>query len=260
MTSRQVGRFLKEADLKPHLSKYWLNPKIDDPAEYKKEVAETCQIYAKASELHAEGTRVVSTDEKTCIQAIERCAVTRPMKPGHPEKIEFEYKRHGVIALIPSFEVATGKILDYHIGPTRESADFAAHIEATVGDDRDGKWIFVLDTHMSEPLVRLAARLSGHDGDLGEKGVSGILKDMASRKRFLHDPAHRVRLVHTPKHCSWLNQVEIWFGVLSRKVLRRGNFTSVEEMKTKMKDFIDYFNRTMARPYKWTYKGIPLTA
>jgi transposase len=105
----------------------------------------------------------------------------------------------------------------------------------------------------------MAAELSGYVGELGEKGRHGILMDIGSRKEFLEDSAPRVRFVYTPKHGSWLNQVEIWFGVLSRKILKRGNFISREDLEPKIRGFIDYFNRTMAKAYKWTYKGLPLT-
>ena len=263
ISPRQVQRFLDEADLQPHRSEYWLNPKIDNLAEHEKQVAEICALYSDAPRLHNEGTHLISTDEKTGIQALERVAPTKPMISGHPEKIEFEYKRHGTLSLIPSFEVATGKIVQHHIGETRDEQDFAGHIAATIGDRRKDRWIFIsdqLNTHMSETLVRMVAEWTGHKGDLGEKDKSGVLKNLKTRKEFLSDPEHSVRFVYTPKHCSWLNQVEIWFGVLARKVLKRGNFTSAKDLEEKLGMFIDYFNRTMAKPYKWTYKGLPLTA
>jgi hypothetical protein len=185
------------------------------------------------------------------------------MIPGHPEKIEFEYRRHGTLSLIPSFEVATGKIVSHHIGETRKEEDFAKHIASTIGNRREDRWIFIsdqLNTHMSETLVRMVAELTGYKGELGEKDKSGVLKNLKTRREFLSDPEHRVRFVYTPKHCSWLNQVEIWFGILVRKVLKRGSFASAEILRDKIEKFIGYFNRTMAKPYKWTYKGLPLTA
>ena len=83
---------------------------------------------------------------------------------------------------------------------------------------------------------------------------------MATRKNFLENQEHRIRFVYTPKHCSWLNQVEIWFSILVRKLLTRGTFSSKEDLRRQLEDFIDYFNRTMTRPYKWTYEGKPLRA
>lgn len=260
---RQVQRFLEEADLKPHKIKYWLNPKIDDPGEYERQAKAVCDCYLQAQELRDQGVRVVSTDEKTGIQALERIAPAKPMSPGSPERIEFEYRRHGTRCLIPSFDVASGKIIRYHLDQQRTAEDFANHIIQTVETSPSDKWIFIADqlnTHKSEELVRLIAELSGFAGDLGEKGKSGILKNVASRTDFLSNREHRVCFVYTPKHCSWLNQVEIWFGILARKILKRASFASLAELESRIHRFIDFFNRTMARPFKWTCTGAPLRA
>jgi hypothetical protein len=206
---------------------------------------------------------VVSTDEKTGIQALERCAETKPMQPGLVERQEFEYERHGTQALIANFEVATGAVLAPSIGPTRTEADFATHIAQTVATDPDAKWTFIVDQlniHQSESLVRLVADLCDLPDELGTKGVRGILQSMATRAAFLQDERHRIRFVYLPKHTSWLNQVEIWFSILVRRVLKRGNFTSTEALRSRILAFIDYFNQTAAKPFKWTYKGRPLVA
>ena len=206
---------------------------------------------------------VVSTDEKTGIQANERTHPTRPMQPGLVERMEFEYIRHGTQTLMANFEVATGSILSPSIGPTRTEEDFVRHIEHTIQTDPEAPWIFIVDqlnTHQSASLVHKVADWCGIQEELGVKGKCGILASMESRAEFLQDPSHRIRLVYTPKHTSWLNQVEIWFSILVRRLLKRGSFTSVEELRQRMLAFIDYFNKTMAKPFKWTYAGRPLAA
>ncbi len=221
-----------------------------------------CALYREAPALHAQGVHLVSVDEMTGIQALERAAPTLPMRPGAVERREFEYIRHGTQTLIGSFEVATGQVLPPTIGPTRTEADFAQHIRQLIDRAPDGHWVFLADqlnTHQSESLVRLVAERLDYTGDLGVKDKSGILHAMASRATFLTDASHRIRFVYTPKHCSWLNQIELWFSILVRKLLRRASFTSTEDLRARLLAFIDYFNRTMARPFKWTYTGRPLT-
>lgn len=222
-----------------------------------------CETYAEAPQLHQNGVHIVSTDEKTGIQALERLHPSLPTRPGQVEKIEFEYRRHGTLCLIANFDVVTGKVIQPTIGATRTEADFAAHIEQTINTDPEGTWIFVMDqlnTHKSEALVRLVSRLCDIDNDLGNKGVDGILKNMASRKEFLENKNHRIRFVFTPRHASWLNQVEIWFSILARRALNRASFPSLKSLHQRLVEFIDYFNAVLAKPFKWTYAGKPLCA
>ena len=187
----------------------------------------------------------------------------RPLRCGSPALLEFEYRRHGTQTLIPTFEVATGRILVAHVGPTRTEADFAHVVKATVQTDPSAGWVFIADqlnTHKSETLVRFIAAHIGFDGQLGRKEHHGILKNLASRESFLTDSAHRIRFVYTPKHCSWLNQIEIWFSILSRKALKHASFASLDELRDRILRFVEHFNRTMAKAFKWTYRGKALHA
>ncbi|MBD2603008.1 IS630 family transposase [Scytonema hofmannii FACHB-248] len=205
------------------------------------------------------GERTVCTDEMTGIQAIERLYKDLPLRPGKVKRQEFEYIRHGTQALIANFNVVTGQIINPTCGDTRTEEDFAQNIRKIVESDPDAKkWHLIMDclnTHQSESLVRLVAEKEGLNIDLGVKGESGILKSMRSRAAFLSDPTHKIVFNYTPKHSSWLNQIEIWFSILMRKLLKRASFSSKDNLKTRILDFIDYFNRTMAKPFKWTYKG-----
>jgi len=226
-------------------------------------VRDLCKLYHQAPERHEQGIHLISTDEKTGMQALDPIHPNQPMRPGHPEAVEFEYERHGTQALIANFEVATGRVITPSIGDTRTEADFVAHIERTVDTDPLGEWIIIVDqlnTHQSASLVEFVAAACDLQTDLGRKGKTGILQSMASRAAFLQDPTHRIRFVYTPKHCSWLNQVEIWFGLLTRRLLKRGRFASTDELKQRILEFIDFFNQTLAKPFRWTYIGKPLMA
>lgn len=248
--------------MKPHLSRYWLNNKREEnPEQFDQQVKTVCDLYEQAPELNQQGIHLLSCDEKTGIQAPERKYPDKPMQPGQVALHEHEYIRHGTQALIANLEIATGQCVSPSIGDTRTEADFVAHIEQTVAQDPDGTWIFIVDqlnTHQSESLVRFVAQACDIDQELGIKGKEGILHSMATRAAFLQDESHRIRFVYTPIHTSWLNQIEIWFSILTRRLLKRGSFSSVKELRENILAFIDYFNKTMAKPFKWTYAGRPL--
>ena len=260
---RTVQRLLNDVDLKPHRIKYWLNARPKDLDLFYKEVQKICDLYAQAFNLFEQGVKIMNVDEKTGIQALERLNKTLPVKPGLVERQEHSYIRNGTLCLTPNFEVATGQIIAPTIGKTRKEEDFVQHIKQTVSTAPDSQWIFICDqlnTHKSEGLVRYIAKTLGINEELGVKGKSGILKTMDTRATFLKDETHRIRFVYTPKHTSWLNQVEIWFSILTRKLLKRGNFTSTKDLEQQLRDFIAYFNATMAKPFRWTYTGRPLVA
>lgn len=207
------------------------------------------------------GVHVVSTDEKTGVQALERLYPDIAMGPGRVQSREFEYVRHGTLCLMANLEIWCGQIIAPTIGPTRTEQDFRAHVEQTVNTDPRAGWVFIvdnLDTHQSEALVLYVAEACGIEEDLGRKGKSGVLKSKASRASFLSDPGHRIRFVYTPKHSSWLNQIEIWFSTLVRKLLKRSSFSSLEDLRERILRFIGYFNRTMAKPIDWLYSPRPL--
>jgi hypothetical protein len=194
------------------------------------------------------------------MQALERLHPDLPPGPGRVQRREYEYKRHGTLCLTANLEVWCGWVIAPTLGPTRTEADFLTHVQQTVTTDPEAGWVFIVDnlnTHQSESLVVWVAQTCGLEGDLGIKGKRGVLQSQRSRAAFLSRAEHRIRFVYTPKHTSWLNQVEIWFSILVRKLLRRASFTSVAALKARVLEFIDYFNRTMAKPIRWLYSVVP---
>jgi transposase len=199
-------------------------------------------------------------DEMTGVQAIERLYPDLPMTAGHVLRREFEYLRHGTLSWFFNLDVVTGEVIESTFGPTRNEADCLAHLQRLIASDpTTTKWQILMDnlnTHQSESLVRWIAEMEGISPEaLGEKGKNGILQSMVTRATFLHDPTHKIVFSYTPKHASWMNQIEIWLSILVRKLLKRGNFRSLEDLKEQILAFLTYYNQTMAHPFKWTYQG-----
>jgi hypothetical protein len=239
-----------------------MNTTEKDPLRFSHQSEAVCLTYAQAIERYQRGEHTVSLDEMTGIQALERTCPTKPARPGLVERREFEYIRHGTQTLIANFEVGSGQVICPSLGDSRTEADFVAHIAQTVATDPDADWTFVLDQlniHQSEGLVLWVAQHCQLTDSLGQKGKTGILATMASRAAFLADPTHRIRFVYTPKHSSWLNQIELWFSILMRRLLKRASFVSIADLNQRILDFIAFFNRT-AKPFKWTFTGRPLCA
>jgi DDE superfamily endonuclease len=232
---------------------------VDNQREEK--IVEGCQVYAQAVDRAKQGERTISIDELTGVQALERKYPDLPMQLGHVLRREFEYIRHGTLSWFINFDVVTGQVIEPSCGPTRTEEDALVHLQRLIESDPQAtKWHLILDNlniHQSESLVCWVAEREGIDQEtLGVKGKNGILRSMESRAAFLHDPAHQVVFYSTPKHASWMNQVEIWLSILVRKLLKRGNFTSLENLRDQILAFILSYNATMAKPIKWTYTGL----
>jgi len=223
-------------------------------------VNEICNVYHEAEATREAGGHTISVDEMTGIQALEHKYPDKPVIQGRSACMEFEYIRHGTTSLIGFFDIATGHMEKPYLNPTRTEEDFVEAVRALIETDPGASWTFVCDglnTHKSESLVRFVAEQCDLSEELGCKGKSGILKNLESRTEFLHQEDHRIRFVYTPKHCSWMNQIEIWFGIINRRLLKRKSYKSIDELKASILRFIEQYNLT-SKPFKWTYKGIPL--
>lgn len=222
----QVNRILQDLDLKPHKFSYWLTS--HDPAFWDK-AADVCGLYLDPPK----NALVLSVDEKTGMQAKSRTNPTKPITPGTPERKEFEYQRNGTACLFAALNVHSGKVI--HKTKKRNRSDefvgFLKHLDRVTQKN--------LVLHL-----------------ILDNGSSHISKDT---KTFLEEHNVRFEVHHTPTHASWLNQVELFFSILARRLLRRGEFDSVPDLTKRITAFIKDYNRR-AKPFKWTYEGKPLKA
>jgi DDE superfamily endonuclease len=252
MSRATIWRVLHDADLKPHRSVYWLNSHDPDFDSIAKAI---CGCYVQAPRLYDHGELLICTDEKTGMQILQRKYPTQLARPGHPEKREQDYIRHGTRVLTASFVVPTGEVV-WDLGVTRTSADFAAHLRHVV--ERFAGWSQItwvvdnLNTHWSLEACAVLAKLNHLPFD------ATALRTGAARRAFLSDVTHAYRFLFTPKHGSWLNQVELWFSVLARRFLKRGDFASPADFEQRLRRFLDEYNAQHAHPYRWTYTGQPL--
>ena len=261
-----IYNILKTDEIRPWKIRYWLHSKekYEDYETYKAKIQAINQIYADAVALGGKednsNIRTFCTDEMTGIQALEHLFPDKPTAPGMDAKREFDYVRHGTTSLIGFYNVTNGKMAEPYLNPTRTEEDFVAALKALIDTGPDKSYRIVCDnlnTHMSETLVRYVAEQIGYEEPLGKKGESGILQTKATRAAFLSNPEHRICFYYAPIHCSWMNQIEIWFGILNRQLLRRKSFVSVESLEQCIRAYIVQYNKYFAHPFKWTYASVP---
>lgn len=257
---------LKTDEIRPWKIRYWLHSKekYENHETYSAKIQAINQVYAETAELKGSEAgseiRTFCTDEMTGIQALEHLFEDKPTAPGKDAAMEFEYIRHGTTSLTGFFNVVTGEMAAPYLNSTRTEEDFVAALKAVIDTAPEKRYRIVCDnlnTHMSETLVKYVAEQIGFTEPLGKKGRSGILKSQASRMAFLSNPEHRICFYYAPIHCSWMNQIEIWFGIINKQLLKRKSFKSVEELEQCIRDYIVQYNKYFAHPFKWTYNDVP---
>lgn len=245
-----VGRFLAECALKPHRVMGWMNRKDDPEFEQRATEVKECLVRATSATC-PDDEAYISYDEKTGMQAKQRIAPDHPMKPGQPKRLEFEYKRNGTLALLAVMIVGSGMIMG--CTRTERTNEVTAEVMNSFfkslfasGYKRIHVLLDQLNTHWSVALVHVVAAIS----QVPIPAPSEI-KEGRQRRAWLSDPNKAIVFHFTPKHASWLNPIEIWFGVLVRKLLRHGSFASTDELAQKVAHFTEYYNSRMAHPYKF---------
>jgi transposase len=225
VSAASVCRFLRSMALKPHRVKYWLNPK--DP-EFDEKAARICELYLSPPPK----TTVLCLDEKPGIQALQRLHPGYPMRSGRSRRVEFEYKRRGTRCVFAAFNVRTGHVIA-EVTPDRKIPRVLAFLDRIYAAYSRGKIVIITDNIATRRGKDAKAWLATH---------------------------RRATFVYTPFHGSWLNQVEIWLGILTAKCLRGRSFNSTLALSAAIRAFVRRWNRDMARPFKWTYSGRVLAA
>lgn len=224
LSESEIGRILRNEQLRPHKMRLWLHS--PDP-EFREKAARVCRLYTSPPA----GATVLCVDEKTQLQALRRRFPSRAPAPGQLGRYEFEYRRGGVLALIGAFNVATGEVFA-QCREHRSAADLIAFMEGVAEQYPTGTVYIVWDNL-----------------DIHRDGKDGRWKAFNARH------GHRFRFVYTPKHASWLNQIEIWFSILQRRVIRYGDFVDVNDLARKIIAFVRQWNRFEAHPFRWTFRG-----
>ena len=256
----EIWHILESNDIKPWKSQYYLHSKekYENPETYNEKVDNINDLYEKASNNEEPDLEIVCVDEMTGVQALERKYPDKPTLPGKPAQYEFEYIRHGCLSIIGGFNVRTGNVIeDLFSNQTRKNDDFVEAISRIYNTDTDKRYAFICDNlniHSSEELVRFVAKAINYNGDLGKKGKYGILKDLNSRTEFLTDKSHKIYFNYTPIHCSWMNQIEIWFGIINKHLLKRSSYKSIDELEKSIKTYIKQYNKYFAHRFNWKYK------
>ena len=228
ISTATVGRILDDAEIKPHRVKMWCHSK--DP-EFQRKMRAIVRLYVNPPK----GEPVLSIDEKTGMQALSRCRELQPAQPGQDARFDFEYKRNGTRCLFACFNVGTGKILG-RCTKCRKRPDFFSFMNEVASAYPQPRVHIVLDnlnTHRDTSKGDFVTQWNKRHGN-----------------RFL--------FYYTPTHGSWLNQVELWFGIVSRRVLRYGNFHSPDDLIAAVEGFSKEWNELEAHPFRWTYEGLPL--
>lgn len=221
ISKSEVWRILQGAALQPHRVRHWLHS--PDP-NFRPKVARICDLYLRPSE----GATVLCLDEKPGMQALEHRYPMKPCSPGRAARKEFEYKRHGTATLIGAFNIRTGEVLA-RCGPTRTADDLLAFMEQ------------VARRYPSGPVYIIWDNLNIHHGPRWDE--------------FNARHGGRFHFVYTPLHASWVNQIELWFSILARRVLKHASFRSAKELTARVLAFVDYWNQAEAHPFHWTFRG-----